>query len=188
MSMRYKVFPHRESISGKRPVSKIDLPNTMQERFTQPRKIDLGKLFDLKNSTRERKLVGKRENSKCLAELVCVGLALQNDETTPSEGAKRRYEAHFVSKLTDCDGENSETDSSLDFALDCSYLTAEEHSDFTSRNREVGRMLGSMINDPRPFLLTQDSEVKHQKSNIKSNPTSDFRPPTPDLRLLTSDS
>ncbi|MBU4211508.1 MAG: four helix bundle protein [Verrucomicrobia bacterium] len=33
--------------------------------------------------------------------------------------AKRRYEAHFVSKLTDCDGENSETDSSLDFARDC---------------------------------------------------------------------
>src|SRR5437016_983661 len=28
--------------------------------------------------------------------------------------AKRRYEAHFVSKLTDCDGENSEIDSSLD--------------------------------------------------------------------------
>ena len=30
--------------------------------------------------------------------------------------AKRRYEAHFISKLTDCDGENGETDSSLDFA------------------------------------------------------------------------
>ena len=27
--------------------------------------------------------------------------------------AKRRYEAHFISKLTDSDGENSETDSSL---------------------------------------------------------------------------
>jgi four helix bundle protein len=37
--------------------------------------------------------------------------------------AKRRYEAHFVSKLTDCDGENSETDSSLDFAKDCGYVT-----------------------------------------------------------------
>ena len=35
--------------------------------------------------------------------------------------AKRRYEAHFVSKLTDCDGEKSETDSSLDFARDCRY-------------------------------------------------------------------
>jgi four helix bundle protein len=33
--------------------------------------------------------------------------------------AKRRYEAHFVSKLTDCDGENSETATSLDFARDC---------------------------------------------------------------------
>jgi four helix bundle protein len=32
--------------------------------------------------------------------------------------AKRRYEAHFISKLTDCDGENSKTDSSLDFAKD----------------------------------------------------------------------
>ena len=27
--------------------------------------------------------------------------------------AKRRYEAHFVSKLTDCDGENEETKTSL---------------------------------------------------------------------------
>jgi four helix bundle protein len=32
--------------------------------------------------------------------------------------AKRRYEAHFISKLTDWDGENGETDSSLDFARD----------------------------------------------------------------------
>ena len=36
--------------------------------------------------------------------------------------SKRRYEAHFVNKLTDCDGENSETDSSLDFAKVCGYL------------------------------------------------------------------
>jgi four helix bundle protein len=38
--------------------------------------------------------------------------------------AKRRYEAHFTSKLTDRDGENSETDSSLDFAKDCQYISA----------------------------------------------------------------
>jgi four helix bundle protein len=42
--------------------------------------------------------------------------------------AKRRYETHFLSKLTDCDGENSETDSSLDFARDCGYITGAEHS------------------------------------------------------------
>jgi four helix bundle protein len=66
--------------------------------------------------------------------------------------AKRRYEAHFVSKLTDCDGENSETDSSLDFAKDCGYITAEQHEKLTALCIEIGRMLGSMINKPGPFL------------------------------------
>src|SRR5712692_5954889 len=45
--------------------------------------------------------------------------------------AKRRYEAHFINKLTDCDGENSETDSSLDFAVDCRYITDQQHHELT---------------------------------------------------------
>src|SRR6266403_3780919 len=45
--------------------------------------------------------------------------------------AKRRYKAHFVSKLTDCDGENSETETSLDFAKDCGYISLQEHTDLT---------------------------------------------------------
>jgi four helix bundle protein len=66
--------------------------------------------------------------------------------------AKRRYEAHFISKLTDCDGENSETNSSLDFARDCSYITCEEHTELNVLCQEVGRMLGSMIKNPNSFL------------------------------------
>jgi four helix bundle protein len=66
--------------------------------------------------------------------------------------AKRRYEAHFLSKLTDCDGENSETDTSLDFAKDCRYLSEGEHEDLSARCTEIGRMLGSMIQNPAPFL------------------------------------
>ncbi len=68
--------------------------------------------------------------------------------------AKRRYEAHFISKLTDCDGENSETDTSLDFARDCSYITAQEHKELTELCAEVGKMLGSMIRDPQKFLTS----------------------------------
>ena len=67
--------------------------------------------------------------------------------------AKRHYEAHFISKLTDCDGENSETDTSLDFARDCESITESEHQVLTSENRSVGRMLGAMIKTPGPFLL-----------------------------------
>jgi len=66
--------------------------------------------------------------------------------------AKRRYPSHFVSKLTDCDGENSETDSSLDFALACGYMKQDEHANMIDLVDEVGRMLGSMMLHPEKFL------------------------------------
>jgi four helix bundle protein len=71
--------------------------------------------------------------------------------------AKRRYPAHFVSKLTDCDGENSETDSSLDFALACKYITAEQHAVLTGLCAEIGKMLGAMIRNPDPFLIRSEA-------------------------------
>ena len=71
--------------------------------------------------------------------------------------AKRRYPAHFVSKLTDSDGENSETDASLDFALQCGYLTNDEHKSLAAKCASIGRMLGVMIRNPDPFLLTPES-------------------------------
>ena len=75
---------------------------------------------------------------------VCMNLA--------EAWAKRRYEAHFISKLTDCDAEINETETSLDFARDCGYLTDEAHKKLTDRCREIGRMLGSMIHNPQKFL------------------------------------
>jgi four helix bundle protein len=69
------------------------------------------------------------------------------------EWAKRRYEAHFVSKLTDCDGENSETDSCLDFARDCHYISEGDHQSLTDLSKEVGRLLGSMIRHPHKFTI-----------------------------------
>ena len=70
--------------------------------------------------------------------------------------AKRKYEAHFVSKLTDADGENGETDSWLDFACECGYLAKLDHAELSGECREVGAMLGSMANSPSSFLLTSD--------------------------------
>jgi four helix bundle protein len=67
--------------------------------------------------------------------------------------AKRKYEAHFISKLTDADGENSETDTWLDFAEDCKYISDENHHLLTNECKEVGAMLGSMLNNPVPFLI-----------------------------------
>src|SRR5436190_19016944 len=66
--------------------------------------------------------------------------------------AKRRYESHFVSKLTDCDAENSETDTSLDFARDCNYVSGAEHRELVAECEQVGKMLGSMISKPEKLL------------------------------------
>lgn len=69
---------------------------------------------------------------------------------------KRRYEAHFISKLSDSDGENAETDTWLYYAKDCGYLSNEDHIRLARLSEEVGKMLGSMIHKPHSFLLKAD--------------------------------
>ena len=58
---------------------------------------------------------------------------------------KRRYPAHFVSKLSDADGEQAETRHWLDTAMSCGYLTTDEHQNLSSDCETIGRMLGRML-------------------------------------------
>lgn len=67
--------------------------------------------------------------------------------------SKRRYEAYFLSKLSDCDGENSETDTWLDFARDCGDLSLAEHQRLVSDCNRIGAMLGGVLRKPGPFLI-----------------------------------
>jgi 23S rRNA-intervening sequence protein len=48
-----------------------------------------------------------------------------------------------------------ETDSSLDFARDCDYISAKEHRALTSACFEIGRMLGQMMKKSDSFLLSE---------------------------------
>src|ERR1043165_486305 len=62
---------------------------------------------------------------------VCINLA---------EGyRKRRYPAHFVTKCTDADMENSETIGWLEFALACKYITNPQFEELNARAEEIGR-------------------------------------------------
>jgi four helix bundle protein len=64
---------------------------------------------------------------------------------------KKRYKAHFVSKLTDADTENTETQVHLDFAVACGYLTQAEIDPILRLSEEVGIMLASMMEHPERF-------------------------------------
>src|ERR1700694_2121323 len=69
---------------------------------------------------------------------------------------KRRYEAHFISKLTDADAELHETEHWLRFAFAHGYIAEAGLKEMTDLMDEVGRMLGSMMAKPGPFLLSRE--------------------------------
>jgi len=64
---------------------------------------------------------------------------------------KRIYPKHFSSKMTDADGEATETSIWLDFALDCEYIDKESFNVLQEKYNEIGRMLNSMALYPEKF-------------------------------------
>jgi four helix bundle protein len=67
--------------------------------------------------------------------------------------AKRRYEAHFISKLTDAYMENNETQVWLKFAVECKYIKNDVYEEFLERSKEIGRLLNYMMANPKKFGL-----------------------------------
>jgi four helix bundle protein len=68
--------------------------------------------------------------------------------------AKRRYEKHFVSKLSDADGEQMETQHWIEIAEDCGYLTSSQAIEVNDELSEIGRMLNSMMGKAAQFCST----------------------------------
>jgi four helix bundle protein len=65
--------------------------------------------------------------------------------------AKRRYEKHFISKLTDADGEQMETQHWIETALDCEYIDQKTSVQLVEKCLEIGRMLGGMMDKAEMF-------------------------------------
>jgi four helix bundle protein len=64
---------------------------------------------------------------------------------------KRRYQASFVSKLSDADAEAAETQVWLDFALDCGYMDAALHAELSKLYDQISGGLVKMMADPAPW-------------------------------------
>lgn len=65
---------------------------------------------------------------------------------------KRQYPKAFLNKLSDADGEASETQVWLNFSLDSHYINVEDYKRLNDGYSEVGRMLGGMMANPEKFL------------------------------------
>ncbi|MFN3998214.1 four helix bundle protein [Algoriphagus sp.] len=64
---------------------------------------------------------------------------------------KRKYPAHFISKLSDADMENSETHVWLDFAFACEYLEKSTYDRLLSEVIEIRKLLNFMMLNPEKF-------------------------------------
>lgn len=101
-------------------------------------------IFDISKSFPKEETYSLTDQIRRASRSICVNIV---------EGyRKRRYPKHFCSKMTDADGECSETQIWLDFARDCNYLKESTHERIYSNYIEVGRMLGSMADNPEKFL------------------------------------
>ena len=66
---------------------------------------------------------------------------------------KRRYEASFISKLSDAEAEAAETQVWLEFSVQCGYLQTESGKKFSEYYDQVLGKLVRMINNPQNWLL-----------------------------------
>lgn len=74
--------------------------------------------------------------------------------------AKRRYENYFLSKLTDADGEQRETQHWLETAYDCGYVVNSQLKPLQDRCEEIGRLLSSMMNKSQLFCGRAENHIR----------------------------
>ncbi|MEP7136005.1 MAG: four helix bundle protein [Chloroflexota bacterium] len=93
--------------------------------------------------------------------------------------AKRRYEKHFISKLTDSDGEQMETQHWIETALECDYIDQKASSQLISVCLEIGRMLNSMMDKADMFCgepprtMRENAAVYYVESSDDATDTDD---------------
>ncbi len=102
------------------------------------------KIFEISKSFPKEETYSLTDQIRKSSKSVCANIA---------EGYRKRiYPKHFTSKISDADGECSETMVWLDFSKDCNYISLEIHKELTYSYEEIGKMLGGMALHPEKFL------------------------------------
>ena len=102
------------------------------------------KIFEISKSFPKEETYSLTDQIRKASRSVCANIA---------EGYRKRiYPKHFTSKISDADGECSETMVWLDFSKDCNYISLEIHKELTYSYEEIGKMLGGMALHPEKFL------------------------------------
>ena len=75
---------------------------------------------------------------------------------------KRRYEQHFISKLTDADSEQLETQHWIEISEECSYINSEKAKSTLQKCESIGKMIQSMI-DKSSIFCNNKTSLKNEQ-------------------------
>lgn len=101
------------------------------------------KIFELSRSFPQEEKYSLTDQVRRSSRSVCVCLA--------ESWRKKQYEAYFVSKVSDADMENTETQTWLDFAKECRYIEIAKYNELRQESEEIGRLLNHMIKNPDKY-------------------------------------
>jgi four helix bundle protein len=106
-------------------------------------------LFELSKSFPKEETYSLTDQIRRCSRSVCANLA--------EAWRKRRYQAAFISKLSDSESEAAETQVWIEFALKCNYLNRERAEPLYGAYDEILRTLVGMITHPETWVIGGES-------------------------------
>ncbi len=103
-------------------------------------------LFELSKSFPKEETYSLIDQMRRASRSVCANLG--------EAWRKRRYEAHFKSKLTDSESEATETQVWIQFAVECNYLDRNIAAPIYKEYDEIIAMLVAMNRDAKKWVLS----------------------------------
>lgn len=83
---------------------------------------------------------------------------------------KRRYEAAFVSKLNDAEGEAAETQTWIELALRCRFLSKTEAEDLDHRYEQILGQLVVMVERPGDWVVGANRRAPTSSPRVSASP------------------
>jgi len=112
------------------------------------------RIFELSKSFPKEKTFSLTDQIRRSSRSVCANIA--------EAWRKRRYEAAFIAKISDAEGESAETQTWLEFSVRCEYLEKEIGRELFKDYDEIIAMLVSMIANPQKWVLPTGQKEKRR--------------------------
>lgn len=103
------------------------------------------KIFEISKQFPQEEKYSLTDQIRRSSRSVCANLA--------EAWRKRRYQAAFIAKLSDCESEAAETQVWLKFAVECKYLEVNAGREIYSAYNQILGMLVNMINHPEQWTI-----------------------------------